>query len=75
MHEKSNFASKFYFKYLLFINQGMIKFLEEEIFLQVRKEDVNLVKTLIPECEKEYAEIMLKETKNEYKTKLHILEE
>ena len=53
----------------------MIKLLEEEVYLQVRKEDINLVKQLAPECENEYTEILQKETKTTYKTKLHILED
>lgn len=48
----------------------MIKLLEKELFLKVRREDIKLVKDLIPECEKEYSEIMLEQTKEEYTTKL-----
>lgn len=53
----------------------MIKLLEDEVFLKIKKEDVNLVKSLLPECENEYAEILLRETKTAYKTKLHIIED
>ena len=54
--------------------QGMIKLLEKELILKVRREDIKLVKDLIPECETEYSEIMMQETKEEYKTKLIINE-
>ena len=53
----------------------MIKLLEEEIILQVRKEDLALVKSLMTECENEYQEIMLRETKKVFKTKLSIIED
>ena len=32
----------------------MIKLLENELLLKSRREDVQLVKELIPECEREY---------------------
>lgn len=40
----------------------MIKLLEDEVMLKCRKEDFDLVKGLIPECEKEFQEIMERET-------------
>jgi len=55
------------------IIQGMIKLLEPTLLLICRKEDVQLVKELIPECEKLFLEIMLREAASgdkEYKTKL-----
>jgi V-type H+-transporting ATPase subunit E len=52
----------------------MIKLLEKELHLRCRKDDANLVKEIIPECEKEFQEIMLKETNEEYKTKLTLNE-
>ena len=58
----------------------MIKLLEPELLLKCRKEDQELVRGLIPECETEFADIMLKETANEegtaivYKTKLRLLD-
>ena len=52
----------------------MIKFLEPEILLKCRKEDMKLLEELVPECEKEYAEIMLRETDQEYNTKLTMVE-
>ena len=33
------------------IVQGMIKLIEPDVLLKVRKEDLNLVKELVPECE------------------------
>ena len=55
----------------------MIKLLEPELLLKCRKEDQDLVKSLIPECEKEYVEIMQREASEnelEFKTKLKLLE-
>jgi V-type H+-transporting ATPase subunit E len=40
------------------IIQGMIKLLEDEVDIRVRKEDHQLAKSLIPECEKEFTQIM-----------------
>ena len=50
----------------------MIKLLEKELLLKCRKEDAKLVKELLPECEREFSDIMLKETKTEYHTKLNL---
>ena len=54
----------------------MIKLLEPELLLKVRKEDQAMVKELIPECEQEFVDIMKKETsgETEYKCKLTLLE-
>jgi V-type H+-transporting ATPase subunit E len=56
----------------------MIKLLEPELYLKVKKEDLDLVRRLIPECEREFVEIMKREIKEEvekeYATKLIILE-
>jgi V-type H+-transporting ATPase subunit E len=43
------------------IIQSMIKLLEKELIVRCRREDVRLLKDLIPECEKEYEAIMKKE--------------
>lgn len=43
----------------------MIKLLEPELLLKCRKEDQELVKTLIPECEEEFKAIMDKEVGDE----------
>ena len=57
----------------------MIKLLEPKLFLKVRKEDVALINSLIPECEREYAEILARETTqtdndNVYTTELKVIE-
>lgn len=57
----------------------MIKLLEPKLFLKVRKEDLSLINGLIPECEKEFREIMEKETQNtnddiKYETELKVIE-
>ena len=43
------------------IIQSMIKLLEKELNIRCRREDVGLLKQLIPECEKEYQAIMKRE--------------
>lgn len=70
------------------IIQSMIKLLEKELNVRCRREDLGLLKQLIPECEQEYQEIMSREveqaefnedgtpaTKVEYKTKLILNED
>ena len=53
----------------------MVKLLEPELLLKCRKEDQELVKSLISECENEFHELMAKEApEGEYKTKLKLLE-
>jgi V-type H+-transporting ATPase subunit E len=55
----------------------MIKLLEPELLLKCRKEDLQLVQSLIPECEAEFKEIMDRETKEsevEYATKLRVID-
>ena len=52
----------------------MIKLLEPELLLKCKKEDLELVKSLLHECESEFVEIMRKETSEEYKTKLTLVD-
>ncbi len=55
----------------------MIKLLEKELLIKCRREDINLLKQLIPECEREFVETMKREASNsgiEYKTKLTLVE-
>jgi V-type H+-transporting ATPase subunit E len=53
----------------------MIKLLEPELLIKARKEDQELVKSLLPECEAEFIEIMSKDAGEvEYKTTLRLLE-
>ena len=53
----------------------MIKLLEPELHLKCRKEDVSLIKELIPDCEREFKALMEKEApEGEYKTQLKIVE-
>jgi V-type H+-transporting ATPase subunit E len=53
----------------------MIKLLEPELLIKCRKEDQDLVKSLIPECESEFVDIMTREvSEGEYKTKLRLLD-
>ena len=52
----------------------MIKLLEKELLLKVRKEDLALVNSITAECEIEFKEIMDRETNEEYSTKLVVVE-
>lgn len=54
----------------------MIKLLEPELLVRCRQEDVKLIKELIPECEKQYEEIMKREAHGDktYKTKLTLVD-
>lgn len=58
------------------IIQGMIKLLEPTLILSCRREDVALVKELIPECQRDFVAIMKKEASGdkEYKTTLQLAE-
>jgi V-type H+-transporting ATPase subunit E len=54
------------------ILEGMVKLLEPVCVVQVRKKDEEFVKKLFPGLEKEYAEFMNKETKEDYKCTLEL---
>lgn len=53
----------------------MIRLLEEEVSIKVRKGEEDMIKKMIPDCEKEFTAHMKKETGREYKTKLTVLTE
>ena len=53
----------------------MVKLLEKECFLKVRKEDIAFMKSIIKECENDYSKLMKKETKREYGCKLTLIED
>ena len=56
------------------IIQGMIKLLEEHVELLCRnKDEVAIVKELIPECEKAYSVLMKEKTERDYATKLSLI--
>jgi hypothetical protein len=56
------------------IIQGMIKLLEENVELLCRnKDEVAIVKELIPECEKAYSVLMNEKTERDYATKLSLI--
>ena len=53
----------------------MIKLLEPELHLKCRKEDLALIRELIPECEREFKAMMEKEApESEYATILKLVE-
>ena len=53
----------------------MVKLLEKECYIKVRKEDFDFIKSILKECENEYAKLMKKETKRDYICKLTLLED
>ena len=56
------------------IVQGMIRLLEDDVELKVRKGEESLVQGLLGQCESEYSELMMRETGREYKTRLTVME-
>jgi V-type H+-transporting ATPase subunit E len=52
----------------------MIKLMEDVIHIKCRREDLALVKSSVDFSEKEYASIMMRETNEEYKTKIIVNE-
>ena len=57
------------------ILECMVKLLEKECFVKVRKDDLNYVQSIIKECESEFSKLMEKETKRHYECKLNILDD
>lgn len=53
----------------------MIKLLEENLELKVRQDEVSLVKGMLAECEKLFAQTMEAETGREYSCKLSVAED
>lgn len=53
----------------------MIKLLEDNLELQVREDEVDLVKGILAECEEEYTEIMKRETTRDYSCSLSVIED
>ena len=51
----------------------MIKLLEGEILIKCREMDVELINSMLQDCEQEYTSIMLEETKRDYKCKLTVI--
>ena len=57
------------------IVESMVKMLEKQCIIQARQVDSPYITSIIPECEKEFEELMNKETQREYKCKLILDEE
>jgi vacuolar-type H+-ATPase subunit E/Vma4 len=76
LHKLSSFAKPDNQKYKDFIKQlivqSMTKLFEKKCFIRVRKVDVDFVKKLTSECEKEYQQLMKKETGDNYECSLEI---
>ena len=53
----------------------MVKLLEKECFLKVRKSDFDYMKSILKECEDEYAKLMKKETRRDYSCKITLLDD
>jgi V-type H+-transporting ATPase subunit E len=54
------------------IVQGMIRLLEADVEVKVRKSEVDLVQGMLADCEKQYASVMKTETGRDYATKLSV---
>jgi V-type H+-transporting ATPase subunit E len=54
------------------IVQSMIKLLEDTCLVRVRKSDVEMVKKILPECEREYSEYLKKASGQDYSCTLII---
>lgn len=54
------------------ILQGMVKLLEPVLKIRVRLQDRDIVQRIFGDCEKEYADLMKKETEREYVCKLEL---
>lgn len=52
----------------------MIRLLETEVKLRCKAEDVQMVKGLIPEVQKEYSEFMKKETGEDTKVTIEVVD-
>ena len=53
----------------------MIKLLEEEVELMCREEEIDFIKGICDECESKFADIMKKETGDDYNCKLSVIED
>lgn len=53
----------------------MIRLLEENVEVKVRKGEEDMIKNMFPACEREFKEHMKKETDRDYQTKLSIMPE
>jgi hypothetical protein len=50
----------------------MIKMLEPVLIIRLKKEDISFAQKLFPELQKEYSDILLKETSKEYSCRLEL---
>ncbi len=53
----------------------MVKLLEKECFVKVRKDDLDYMKSILKGCEEEFSKLMKKETRRDYSCKLTLLED
>ena len=53
----------------------MIKLLEPVLLIKVREQDQQLARSLIKHCEREFSEIMKRETTRDYECTLQLVEE
>ena len=53
----------------------MVKLLEDNIELKVREDEIDLVKSIIDECEEEYTDLMKRETTRDYACSLTVIED
>ena len=53
----------------------MVKLLEKECYVKVRNADVKYMNSILNQCEKEFANLMKKETRRDYSCKLNLIED
>lgn len=56
------------------IIESMVKMLETECYIQLRKSDIAVVNRMVKDCETTFESFMKKETGREYKCKINIEE-
>lgn len=54
------------------IVQGLIKLMETKVELSCRQQDVNLVKSIIPDSEKEFTKIFKEQTGHDQTVKVNV---
>ena len=52
--------------------QGMVKLLEPVLKIRVRQQDRDIIQKLFPECERDFSDLMKKETDRDYVCKLEL---
>lgn len=56
------------------IVQGMLRLMERNVNIELKKEHIGLAKALFPDCERSFSEILVNETGREMESKLTVSE-